>query len=80
MRNFHIAVAKEYRQQGIGTALLKQIEKVGVEYDILDIEVESRNNRALIFLLKHDFEIITLYPRQGKLYPDILSLWKQLKG
>ena len=77
--DFYIAVAKEYRRQGIGTALLKQIESVGVDYDILDIQIESSNKEALIFLLKHDFEILELYHRQGESRSNIL-LQKWLKG
>ena len=77
--DFHITVAKEYRRQGIGTALLKQIESVGVDYDILVIQIESSNKEALIFLLKHDFEILELYHRQGESRSDIL-LQKWLKG
>lgn len=78
--DFHIVVAKEYRQQGIGTALLKQIESVGVDYDTLEIQIKSSNKEALIFLLKNDFEIGILFPKQGNRESNILSLWKGLEG
>ena len=60
-----LAVLKLYRQQGVGNILLnnflREVEIKNIKQ--VELEVETKNNPAIEFYLKHGFEIIDVLPK-----------------
>ena len=59
-----IAVIKNHRHKGIGSALLAQFLKEIIHYHVIkiDLEVRKQNTTAIQFYKKHGFSIIDTIP------------------
>ncbi len=77
----NIAVSEEYRKKGVGTAILQELIKIGLEKEMIGITLEVRvNNQAAIRLYtKHDFKVEGLrknYYSDTK--EDAIIMWRVL--
>ncbi len=51
-----IAVERKYRGQGLGKTLLKHFSKLGKNYEVLSLHVNSKNLSAISFYKKNGFK------------------------
>ncbi len=82
--SFHlanIAVTKEYRRKGIGSLLMKEVEKKAKELGkrIIILEVRESNRTAQAFYMRHGYRLISIrkgyYPPKGE---DALVFGKRI--
>ncbi|MGI5842315.1 MAG: GNAT family N-acetyltransferase [Christensenellales bacterium] len=78
---WHIVVKKGYERKGIGTTLVKEIERIYQGYDIYSV-LDSRNNPSILFhnslgfVKKEDFEQV--FNNKIEKF-DIMQLKRQIK-